>query len=271
MKKFVCVALAAMTGVGQLCAVDLMPWYSNALELNTELLYTLQNYRKVETECGHHKYRSNDSFVTLSIGTSFEPYAIDMEITGANTRHHHTYFDDFALTARYQWLDDVIGDYVSLVTGVTMIAATDIGKRDISNFFHGNIEGEFHVSVGREMTCFDTWSSRWWAVGGIGIADVGSPWVRGDAAYEMTLTSVDVLRLYANTLWGLGGDRLCLCHRFHGYGPINHQSVDIGMALFHDFECGGTAQLAYSARVWAKNCPMQVNLVTVSFQYPFGL
>lgn len=252
-------------------ALDLEPWYGRYLELTPTLEYTLQNYRKVETKCGHYERKTYDDFLDLSIGTSFEPYAIDFEVGVANTRHHSFYFNDFALTARYKLLDDVSGDPVTLTAGWTFTAVSHVGLTDLSNFFHGLIENELHLAVGKETTCFDTWTSRWWAVGGIGIATQGSPWLRLDGNYEFHLAEMDTLRFFTNTLWGLGGHRLCLCHPFKGYGSLHHQSVDVGVAARHIFDVGAIFELSYARRLWARNCPEQVNLVRVMFEYPFGL
>lgn len=252
-------------------AIDWQPWYGRYLELTPTLSYTLQSYHKVQTKCGHLERRSNDSFYTASIGSSFDAWAIDFETTLANTRHHSFYFDDALLAGRYKWLDDIQGDPVTLTLGASFLIASHVGLTDISNFFHGLYNGEVNIAIGKEMTCFDTWSSRWWALAGIGLAEKGSPWLRFDGVYEWALADLTTLQIFTRTLWGLGGNRLCLCHPFEGYGSIHHQSVDLGLEAAHTFDNDLILGVSYAYRVWARNCPEQVSISSIWLEYPFGL
>lgn len=252
-------------------ATDLKPWYSRYLEIQPKATYLYQHYNSIND--GHHNASrtSNNNFLTLSVGGAYDIYSVELETTLAATHHRSFGFCDFKLTGRYQWLDDVVGDPVSLVTGVTVIQDFKIARNDISCFYHGGIEGEFHVAVGREKVCEQFWTSRWWGVGVFGIADIGSPWIRADLGWDRNWWDVHEIGLRMYTLWGLGGERLNLEKHFHGYGPIHHQSIDLCINYHYHSECYGIFGAGYAYRVYARNCPSYVNMVELSYLYPFGL
>ena len=69
----------------------------------------------------------------------------------------------------------------------------------------------------------------------------------------------------------MGGNALNLHHRFEGYGPIAHRSIDIGFRATKYTECAGNWIFEYTQRVYALNFPDYANLLRVSFIYPYPL
>lgn len=251
--------------------VERMPWYPRYLELQPRATWRYQQYEKVDTGRETRRHASHDNFLTLSLSGAYDKWCLEIEATGAATRHQHFNLDDLSLTGRYLWLNEDVGDPVSLTTGLTATQVITLARHDISCFYHGGIEAEAHLALGSEIICEQFWRSRWWGVFGVGIADIGSPWLRGELAWEYNGWDCQRLRLFANSLWGLGHNHLTLKHHFHGYGPIRHQSVDIGLLYSYHFEAGAIVDLSYAYRAFARNCPAYANQVLVSLLYPFGL
>lgn len=251
-------------------AADLAPWFPPNLEIQPRVAYVFQNYTKID---GSHctKKANNDHFLTLSLGGSYNTLAVELETTMADTRHHTFGFADIALTGRYQWLNDILTDPVSLTTGVTVRQVFKVALNDISNFYNGGIEAEVHAAVGKETACREFWETRYWGVLGIGIADFGYPWIRANAAWERNWWDRHAITIYAHSLWGFGSHSLHCKRHFRGYGPIHHQNIDLGFLYDYALDCGGIVSLGYARRIYAKNCPKNVNLATLSFVYPFGL
>lgn len=252
-------------------STELAPWYSRYLELQPQAEYRFQAYNTLNTKHGHKHRIARDNYLTLSLSGAYDVYSVELETTFASTRHVSACLADARLTGRYQWLDDVLGDPVSLVTGVTAIQTLKIARHDLSNFYHGGIEGEFHLAVGRETSCQQFWISRLWGLFAIGVADLGSPWIRADVAWDHNGWDDHEFSLFARSLWGLGGENLNLEKRFKGYGPIAHQSIDLGIRYSFLLENGGFVGIGYSYRVYANNCPRCVNQCYASLLYPFGL
>lgn len=253
-------------------ATERMPWFPRYLELQPRATWLYQDYSKVDTAQGSKHHSSHDNFLFLSLSGAYDRWAAELEASAAATRHRHFTPSDITLTGRYQWLDDIIGDAVSFTTGFTVAQVFKLAVHDISCFYHGGIQLEAHAAAGKEFAiCEQFWVSRAWGVLGLGIADHGSPWVRADLAWEQNVWDVHRFRIFADSLWGLGRNNLALKRHFHGYGPIRHQSIDLGFLYSHQFAMGAIIDLGYAYRVHAHNCPEHVNKVFVSLLYPFSL
>lgn len=267
-----------------LMAFETMPWFNKNVEIELRSTYLFQTYPSIQSAHHFKRYSSSDHFLTLGAETSIPGIALtymglpdwigavdgEIEVELAGTNHRHFGFDSATATLRNQWLDDVIGDPVSLVTGITAIQACQESLRDPSSFHHGKIEGEFHLSIGKEITSSSTWTSRFWGFGSFGCADIGSPWIRGNLNWEhLFCDQRSLIRIFANTLWGLGNREFNL-NSFHGYGPIKHQSIDIGLRYSYNFDIWGVAALEYSYRPFARNFPQHVNRILVNYTFPYG-
>lgn len=263
---FLILSLSSILG-----ATERMPWYPRYLELQPRATYRFQEYSKVDTKEGTRHHGSHDHFLHLSLSAAYDRWCAEIEATGAATRHENFNLADLSLTGRYLWLDDVVGDAVSLTTGLTVTQVITLARHDISCFYHGGIEVEGHVAVGKELTlCEEFWRSRLWGVVGFGVADLGSPWVRANMAWEHNVWDRHRVRLFVASLWGLGHRDLKI-HHFRGFGPIRHQLIDLGLLYGYHFECGFSVDVGYAYRVYARNCPLQANQFLVSLLYPFGL
>lgn len=253
-----------------LSGTDLKPWFPRYLEIQSSFTYWHQQYSSVSEGDRSKRWRSQDDFFTVGLEAAYDTLCGELEATLASTKHRHFGADNIRATLRYQILDDILGDTVSLVAGATLSQVFSQALKDVSVFHHGGVEGELHLSVGRESTCQETWSSRWWCVGGVGLGDHGSPWLHGECAWEKNWCDTQFVRLYGIALGGLGGDSLNV-KKFDGYGPIAHRSLDFGAMYRYTFPCWGTLSFTYARRLYAKNCPEKTNSYIFCYDYPFGL
>ena len=264
-------------------ATECLPWLGNYYEFEFRSNLRYQTYAWVDTGSRHDKYLSNDIFLNLSLTNALPDPAIgaEFEVVGAKTRKQGRGssralsgdVDQLKLTGRYLWLDDVAGDSFSLVSGLSYIQAFKSSLRDVSSFHHGLYNGECFISFGREspgQSFRSLWGSRWWGLFALGIAEQGSPWLRFDLAYDNRFGENHEINLFLHSLWGFGGKRLHI-HHFHGYGPIKHQSIDVGMRYTYELEYFGNATLEYSYRVYANQFPAYVHQVVAQLLYTFGL
>jgi len=263
--------LTALYVAAPLAATDLKPWFGPA-RIEGHLSNTIQYYPSVDTKKGS-SYRSDcDDFIDFSLAGAFlDRFAIELEAVTAVTRHRAFGFDSVLLTGRYLWMNDIVDDPVSLTTGVTVSQVFKPSKHDIAVFHHGGIECEVHAAVGKEMSCMQFWTSRWWAVAGIGIADQGYPWLRANIDWEKNWCDAHRLRVFAHSLWGLGYKNLHSAYHFKGYGPIRHQTIDFGLRYTKGFDYDIDLGFEYAYRVYAHNCPEKVNLFMVTLFYPISL
>jgi hypothetical protein len=263
-------AIIFLLGICQIRATDYQPWLGNIyeFELRGSLLY--QGYAWLSSGPHLKKYSSNDVFLNASLSNAIPDFGLEIEATQARTRRQKGDLDQLKITGRYVWQDDVAGDPLSLTTGLSFIYATPYSLRDVSSFHHGRAEGEVFLSIGKESPLETMWGSRWWNVLGIGLADRGSPWVRFNLTYEKRLWDQHEIRLFLYSLWGFGHKKLHL-NSFHGYGPIQHQSIDVGVRYTYLLEFFGSACVEYSFRVYGRNFPVYAHRILAQFLYTFGL
>ena len=248
---------------------DLKPWYPSSLQVNGEVDYRFQYYPCVDAPHCQPHYSSTDHFLEGSLLFVFDPLSVQMEGEWADTKKRSFDWDHVSLTARYLWLDDNLGDSVSLTTGVTLSRAWREAVNDISSFHHGRNELFLHAALGKQSLQEAFWKTGWWGVIGIGTADRWTPWIVANANYEWNSLSAHRLNLYVNSLWGCGSKKINIC-RFGGYGPVDHRSIDIGLKYTYVFDYCGYLSFEYARRVYAHNFPDQANQFKISYIYPFG-
>lgn len=271
--KIFSVLTAALLLPALLSATDLTPWLTKDFEFQPRVSGLFQHYPRIARTHGHTHQSGNDQFYTFSLGLSAFNWSGEVESTLAHTRRQDYLCDNIRITGRYRWLDDIPGeDAISLTTGLTLIKAFRHSVFDVSSFHHGEYEGEVHAAIGQELSqCQNFWATRWWGVLALGQGNHGSPWIRTETAWEKNWCDIHQLRLFAHSLWGLGRGSLPCPGHFHGYGPIAHQSIDLGLRYTHLFDFSGVLSIQYAYRVYASNFPENTSLLLLSFVYPFGL
>lgn len=250
---------------------ELEPWLGDPYQIEWRSVFRYQNFSSISTVSHLKKYQSDDAFLTASLSAALPDYELEVEITQARTRKQKGDVDQLKLTGRYGFMDDVAGDFLSVTPGISYIQAFKESLRDIASFHHGLYGCEAFVSVGKELSIFEAmWKNRWWGLLGGGIAEKGSPWLRFQLNYEISPVLQHQFRCFLDSLWGLGKKSLEIVD-FRGYGPISHQSIDLGLRYLYLIEFYGSASIEYSYRVYSQNFPESSHSVLVKILYQFGL
>lgn len=263
--------LILLINMTPLYSIERLPWFGEVYDINTIAKSSCHLYSSVNSNNRTKHHAACDYFLTLGAsGVYSEDVALEIEATASNGINRHFGMDAINFTGRYLWLNDSIDDPISLTTGLTLSQVFKQGLHNLSAFHHGGIEGELHVALGKEMPCLQFWTSRLWGAVGIGIADMGSPWLRGDVRWEFNYWDIHRCELFLNTLWGCGGNALNVNH-FKGYGPIAHRSIDAGIGYSYGFGYGIYFKAEYAFRVYARNCPQNANIIALHLLYPISL
>lgn len=251
---------------------EYQPWLGNIYEFEERATLRYQRYSKLASGRHFKKYSSNDVFLNFSLlNTLPDPLVSgEIEFSQAKTRKQRGQLDFIKATGRYLLQDDVAGDPISAVLGLSYIQAFSNSLKDVSSFHHGLYNSELFVSIGKEHSQDANWDSRWWLMGALGIAEKGSPWCRLHLNYEKRLREKHELKAFLNTLWGFGQRRLRFDH-FEGYGPVKHQSIDLGLKYAYLIQYFGHVSLEYTYRVYARNFPCHTHQVLAQVLYTFGL
>lgn len=260
-------------------AIDYKPWYGRVYEIDTAVDIRFQLFDRVDShQSSHHdllhvsnKRKELDTFIALNAGTALDQdRAVELEVIGLQSRKQSFGMDAVRLSGRYRFLNDIVGDPVSLSTGLTVSTIFPNARKNIATFDHGGVALEGHLSVGREMSSGPLWTSRAYGVFAVGIADVGSPWLRANASLEHNFCDRHRLELFAESIWGLGGNHLNL-YRFRGYGSVNYQAVDLCSKYVFQADYGVLFSLGGGYRLYARNCPKNACFILLRLDYPLNL
>lgn len=251
---------------------EYQPWLGNNYEFELRSNLKYQGSAWLDAGSNLKKYQANNVFLNLSLCNAIPDPAcgIEFEVTEARTKIQRGKIDHLKLTGRYLWQDDIAGDPYSLITGLSYIQAFKKSLNDPNSFHHGLYQAEFFVSLGKESADGCLWGSRWWGIFALGIAEQGSPWIRLNVDYDKRWCEKHEMHLFVHSLWGFGHKRIHL-HDFHGYGPVKHQSIDLGMRYTYVLDEYGSASVEYAYRVYARNFPAYVHSVLAQVLYTFGL
>lgn len=270
MRKLLCLAISFFSSTLAF-SVEYQPWFSKDFELEAKASFLYQAFHSLETSNGNRHYHSHDRFTTLSLATTALNFAhLEIDLAAADTRHRSFGYDHASMTGSYLIMDDIIDDPFSLVFGTTLSQVGHQALFDPGSFHQGRFEGQSYLSFGKEVSCRDYWVERGWGSLLLGFADRGSPWLQGIATWERKYESGHYFRLMAIARWG-AGNHVLNPHDFHGYGSVQHRSVDIDFRYSYRFDIWGTLSLDYGRRLYARNFPQHVNFFQVSYLFPFGL
>jgi hypothetical protein len=252
-------------------ALPKKPWFGNVYEFFFDQSYTFSFYRQVANGEPGTKHSSNDNQFLTQLGvTPSDVWDVAIEAEVSDTTRQSWNLRSIALQGRYLWLDDILGDPVSLVTGASARWVHHSSLRDISCPYAADANFELTASVGKEWSHGPFWDVRTYAFGAAGMANKGSPWTRFIAAVEFNQLDTNRFELFTRGYFGFGGKNSVNVDNFHGYGSIHHQSVDVGAAYRRVFDIWGMLSFEYAYRVYAHAYPERTNYFTLWYHLPFS-
>lgn len=255
-----------------LCSsLEVQPWLSDCLEFHFTGSYSYSWFHKVQNGKPQlkHPFHANVFYLGLDFSPTPE-WSGDVDVQFADTSQEKFNFRTAALQARYLWLDDIVGEPVSLTTGASFRFTNGVSLRDISCPSHANCDGEINLAMGKEFDFTDCFAMRLWGFGALGQANRGSPWVRGIVAIETNYDCQHKLAVLALMSHGFGRHVRVLVDDFHGYAKIREKSIDLLFRYGYGLGVWGTMRFEYQYRVLAKSCPANVNTVILSYLVPFS-
>jgi hypothetical protein len=254
-----------------LFAIEVQPWFGDVYEFHLLSSYAYSRFDKVEgAEPPLGKiFQANLIYLGLDFSLSPE-WSIDADFQLADTTAQSFNVRSTAIQARYLWLDDIIGDRVSLSTGANMRFTPTHALHDVSCPSHANLDFEANVSIGKEFEATYSWLFRAWAFAAIGHGNRGSPWVRAIAAIETNINDQHKLGLFAEGINGYGRHSHINVNDFDGYAKFRNKAIDLSIRYGCRVGVWGTLRFEYIRRVLAKSCPENVNTWTIGYLLPFS-
>lgn len=251
---------------------EIQPYFHKLAQFNFTPLLGGRLYNDVNRLKGARSYQSKDVLVDLNLGVRFLP-AMDGQIELDFTHTHRISFgvQRFGAQTRYQFLDDIAGDPVSLMVGAQLFYVPTNNMRDISSPYHGQANLEAGLSVGKEWDKGLTYLARIWGYLGIGQANRGSPWLKPELHLE-TKSILGRIDFYGTSYIGLGTTPYVNVNNFYsGYSNIEHRSIDLGLKYLAKMGVWGDLHVAYQYRVWAYAYPEKVSNFYIAYRFPFSV
>ncbi len=253
-------------------ATDLSPWFPPPLEIQSHANVLYEKVDRIQSPLGDFLAPSQNASFHTSLSASPLPFwCLEGEIYLTHAQDIAFAFEAAYFTLRYAWTDDIIGDPFTLVTGITAAFPNKRFLRQFSFDYHGTLNTEVHVTVGKEWSCQEEWLLRAWALAGLGVANRGNPWFHWITSLECRSSACTSLGIYADATHGFGSQNLSAHRPFKGYAAVGHQAIDLGGYARYCMKYFGTWTLAGWYNVWSVNFPIHYWGATLSLCLPFSI
>lgn len=263
---------ALLTCTSALFALEEQPWFGDLLEFHFLGKYSYEWFDSVDGAKPALSEKFHSNLIDFNLDFSPSPvWSVDTELQFADTSKTSFHMRSLASGARFLWFDDIIGDPLSLTTGLSLRFTPTRALQDVSCPSHGQLDIELNASIGKEFDTSDTWRFRTWAFAALGHANRGSPWVRAATAFEMNVRDIHKWGIFLEAANGYGRHCDLNPNQFYGYGTIRSKTIDLHLRYGQRIGVWGTLRLEYVRRLLAKAAPEHFNGVTVSFLIPFSL
>lgn len=254
-----------------LFSLEVQPWFGDVFEFHFLSGYTYSRFKKVEGAIDQLTRPSNDHLLFADLEFSPSPYwSFDSDLEFVDTPRQSFSFRSLGGQGRYLWFDDITGDPITLVTGCNARYTSSRSLKDVSCPYHGNIDFQLHIALGKEFDQGGYWRFRMWGLGLVGMANRGSPWVGGTVAIEGNYNDEHKWALFVEGGHGYGRKTSIRISDFFGYGKIRYKFIDIAARYGIRLGVWGTLRFEYKRRVLAKLYPQNVNFFNISYLLPFS-
>ena len=251
--------------------LEVQPWFGCVYELHLLADYSYSHFDKVQggVPALTKPFTVNLGYLGLDVTLSPQ-WAIDIDAQLAESSEQIFNFRTAAAQARYLWLDDLVGDGLTLSTGFNFRGTPSYALRDISCPSRTNVDFEVNTSVGKEFEANPQWLFRIWGYGAIGQGIKGSPWVRAIAAIETNLFETHKLGVFAEGVNGFGRHTHLSTKHFNGYSRVRYKAIDLSFRYGLRLGVWGTLRAEYTQRFLAKAYPQDLYTWSVSYLLPFS-
>lgn len=176
-----------------------------------------------------------------------------LSIAGGSDRRWD--WDRLLLQARYLLMDELKCDAFSVsALGIAYLGSKS-AVQTAAEFVPASANFEIGLSVGREYSRSFYWMLRGWLSGYAGIANVGSPWLRGDIGVACQPVCGWQLWLRADAVQTSGACRY-VAGAFPGYARLRAGWLDLGVGL-EISRIWGQCKLGYWQRLYEDGAPRQ--------------
>jgi hypothetical protein len=257
-------------------SLEKAPWFGNDNEFESRAAYSFDWHNKFDVANGSETHRARNHHLDLSLAfATMSLYHAELELKAANTGvmngDRDLDLEAFSLGARYLWLNDLVGDNLSLTTGASLSFVPFSVTKNPNLMRHGEIELAAHAAVGKERSEGRTWTSRLWAALELAMGNQGSPWVKGDVCFEKNFADTQQMKGFVEFERGFGNQKLNSLASFKGYKTLRYETVTAGLRYAYQLGVWGDLSCQYAYGLHAKFAPQNAHSLTLGYRLPFSL
>lgn len=252
--------------------LEVAPWFGEVYQFYFRGSYAYSYFSSFQNAAPPLSSSYHANVAALSLEVSPSPrFDVDVDVEFAATTQMSPNFRSAAVQARYSFLDDIVGDPLSVCVGGSVRATLGSSLRDITCPSHGYADFEVAASLGKEWDPSTSWQLRTWGYMGLGQATQGSPWVRGIVGLDFHILEKHFLEFLGMGICGYGRRVHVDVEDFFGYGRVRERAIDVACRYGRRLGVFGTLYVSYMRRVLAKSAPSHVNTFQVAYTLPFSL
>jgi hypothetical protein len=252
--------------------LETKPWLGNVYEFELQSAFAYSVFNKVEGASVQLRHPLHNRVIALDLGLT-PSGQFDFQIEGefAKVESINWGLRSGAVQGRFQFLDDISGDPVSLVMGLNVRGAPHRFLKSVSTPYASEFNLEITGAVGKEWSKEGQWTMRGYGFAAIGMGNRGYPWTRELLVWQQQWQNTHRLTLFAEGNIGFGPKQHVNVRHFNGWAKVQHQSIDLGLAYGYQLSVYGLLSATYAYRVFAHNFPEHVNFFMLSYCLPFSL
>jgi hypothetical protein len=263
--------LAALICSSSLGAAQMSPWLGNLYEFEGAVSQERRHSSHLTTEDGTVSKSLHSNVTTLSLGfTPKEDIGVGLELAMAESQSVGYSFDALRGQVRYNLLNDLTDDPISLTAGVSGSVSPMRHVHDLSTQNHGHIEGQFDLAAGFEFGYADKSFWRTWAGGYTGVADKGAPWLGGSLHLERHISDTHTVGAFLLAEKGFSKHKLHHAPDFRSWAQTGYSYDEVGLEYTYTFFGVASCQAKISKCLHASNCPSGVWSFLLAVNIPFS-
>lgn len=216
-------------------AIDYSPWFERVLYLEGRLTAEGQWARDTDL------FRHEAAFKT----TIWTDIRAELEYSGFASREFSYRMEAIKAALQYRFLNDAVGDPLTVVAGITAIFPSAFAKEEKAFFYPGDEMVEAHLILGKEFC-----DKYFWADFAGGIANTSSTWGRAHFQFDKRFQYGNILSFY-----------------FAGLSNSEKSALEMG-GIFRVLTDRGTTGLRLMYRPVAKCLP---HVVGLALEFDFSL
>ena len=263
--------IVSLFATSSLVSLDRSPWLGNVYEFEGQISEERTSSNTINTTHGDKSKHLHNNITRANLRLTSSPELSEEIELSFNEMQQRSYgFDVMKASLRKLWLNDVTGDRVSLTTGLVFSLANGSHLHNLSSQNHGDFEGEVNFAIGKEFGFKENSYFKTWALGLVGAANQGSPWIGGELHLQYVAREVHFIDLFLKAEKGFGEKKLHPHTSFKSWGQMDYQYEDLGLGYTYRKEALGSIYAQVARRLHAHFCPKNTLSLEIGIIVPFS-